>query len=320
MTILMSTRQRIIFLLGLGFVLMMSMMSFRSGQGTTYWYVNNEPYEWTFQDDVYAFRLVKGKKYSAPVDPAVVDYLHHGGTTCSEFNFIYFNAQSTGLERDKVIQDVKNDADFYASYDVVTLFPHLDYDKGMWFVADELIMVNFDFAKVDNPWINDFASRYNLLMINNLSGLPAGGNYTYIYLMSETDVMTKGGINIAREIYEADSNLLVNVQPNLINAYEGKSDIDTFIEDNNPSGKAKFYVTNANNQTLQVFYSIPGRYNHKGIINVFDYYGHQVISKMVTTENGNETLDISDLPGGIYISNIQSENGEILSTQKFRVL
>jgi len=146
-----------------------------------------------------------------------------------------------------------------------------------------------------------------------------GGNYTYIYRISSFDVSTKRAIGMAREIFEADSNYLINSQPNLINAYEGKSDIKTRVDDNNQFSKVKFYVTNANNSTLQVYYTLPEHYKNAQIT-IYDYYGHNVNAKIVKSGEGNVALSLSDLPSGFYIANIKSEKGEILSTQKFRVL
>ncbi len=312
----MTNSKRILLVLLGGLLILMSMMSFSWRSSTTYWYVNGQPYEWNFQQDVYAFRLQDASEFDvSQVNTQHIDHHEYRGDRNDKLNLIYFSEQSVISERDAIIRQIEGDIDFEAAFDVITLFPHLAYASGMWFVIDDQVLVNFR-NQLTEIQKEDWALAHDLTQLNDLSNMPPGGNYTYIYQLDDNTVELEGGINFARRIYEADSNALLNAQPNLINAYEGTGGLVSTkdAEERN----IRYYITNGDNNSLNVFLQLPEQAQGY-TVNIYDHIGRQWVQEAVQASDNNLRIDISGLASGLYITNLRDQTGKKVATQKFQV-
>ncbi|MEX0811166.1 MAG: T9SS type A sorting domain-containing protein [Chitinophagales bacterium] len=303
-------------------LLSISLISFRSDSDDLYWYVNGEPYYWEEQSDVYAFRMHNSSTAKLNIDEELVDRVQHRSDKKDKIRLVYFNEQSSEFDRQQVISEIESSIDFDISFPVITQFPNLKYDKGMWFVVDDHLMANFKPSEIDSSSVQNFEIKHNLLAINRPSGnLPSSASFTYIFEIDDTELKYANAIQLSRSIYLEDQQILKNIQPNLINAYEerGEEEVISSISDNAFSEEREFYLVNVTSEQVRVFCKLP-KIDQGIIFNIYDLTGRKLFTKTLNSGAIDFDINLSAYSRGLYIANLENKNGETIEQRKFRKL
>lgn len=306
----------------LGFVvliIMVGLLSFRPEAITTFWYVNGEEYHWYQQDDVFAYRNFGQEESTLVLDANYVAHTYFDTRSRHKLNFVYFKQDISESAREAIRQQIRGSQHFEAEFPAITLFKYLPYHEGKWFVTDDIIMVNFKDGVTDSE-IGSFESRNNLWAFSKPSETLPQGNYTYLYL---ADISYGNPIEQSRQLYEDEIDIVKNVQPNLINAYNEEGNVATNfssnIEDSHADSKERYYVVNVNNQSLQIFPELNDERQQVDFA-IYDYFGRKLISLPVDAQTHNHEVNIAHLATGFYISTIEDGHGKVIASQKFRKL
>lgn len=300
------------------FALAMGTVAFVShSASTTYWYVDGIRDNWFIQEDVYAFTTPDGSRYIGYVDNGVVaNHDFQNGV-----NLIYFKSQATEWERDRQIRDIKGDSDFAHENPVVTRFTMAPYKEGLWYVAGDKVLVTFQQGKVDNSVIEHISQKYDLNLMNDPSGMPDGGIYSYIFSRNESAFQQENIIELARNMYLQDSLLIRNAEPDLMRIYE----INTTVEESEPgehlNSGDEFYMVNEHNTRLEAYFTVTSTQQSLQFI-VTDLFGRN----MYVGELGrggmadSHIVDIAHLSQGTYFGTIIASDGQVIASRKFQKL
>lgn len=300
-----------------------SLISFRSDSEDLYWYVNGNPYYWESQNDVYAFRPIANSTPQFNFDENIVDRIQSRSDKRDRIILIYFNKNSSDFDRNQVISQIEISNDFDVSFPVITLFPNLTYDKGKWFVVDDQLMAIFNENVIDSNTIRNFEIKYNLLVTNSTgTGQPSNTSYTYIFEIDPVELSYANAIQLSRSIYMEDQQILQNLQPNLINAYEesGTGDIEVVssIYDTKNSDGIAFNLARLSNEHVKIM--IESTNQSYMSFNIYDLTGRKLFTKPINKGNLEFNINLSAYPKGLYIANLEGESSETLKQRKFRKL
>lgn len=300
-----------------------SLISFRSDSEDLYWYVNGNPYYWESQNDVYAFRPIANSTPQFNFDENIVDRIQSRSDKRDRIILIYFNKNSSDFDRNQVISQIEISNDFDVSFPVITLFPNLTYDKGKWFVVDDQLMAIFNENVIDSNTIRNFEIKYNLLVTNSTgTGQPSNTSYTYIFEIDPVELSYANAIQLSRSIYMEDQQILQNLQPNLINAYEesGTGDIEVVssIYDTKNSDGITFNLARLSNEHVKIM--IESTNQSYMSFNIYDLTGRKLFTKPINKGNLEFNINLSAYPKGLYIANLEGESSETLKQRKFRKL
>lgn len=295
-----------------------SMLSAKAGD--TWWYVHGEPYYWHYQTDVYAFRTADGKEWSESLDTGCVKFLYHRSMHHDKLNIIYFKAGCPDGGKEAVKEMIRISAWFGSEFPVITSYPDLPYSSAAWFVTDNLLLVNFNPDSLNERRFSKFKEKYGLKQINFPDSAIPGEIFTFIFEFDADKSEPGSAIDLARTIYEQDSGLVINVQPNLINAYEEVSDENNNVldagGDNFNEEDVEYYIISQNNRTVNLFVKYNG-YVPVTVIKVYDLFGRELSSQKSKSKEIKQEIIISDYVGGIYFASIENERGKVLGVQKF---
>lgn len=303
-----------------------SLISFRSDSDDLFWYVDGQPYYWETQQDVYAFRLKNDETAKFEISNPTVDRVQFRSDKKDKIQLVYFKENSSEFERQEVIGNIETSYNFDVSFPVITLFPNLTYKRAMWFVADDQLMVTFKENAIDSNGLQQFEIKHNLLCINKPYAMDQAHDfYTYIFKIDPQELVFTNAIQLARSIYIEESALIENIQPNLINAYEedNQSSVDstvaTSVETSITEKKEnKFYLVKQSRNQIQVSINweedMPFQYS----MNIYDLTGKKLFTKRINQQQIQFNLDLSAYPNGLYIANLEAENGLTVKQQKFR--
>lgn len=306
-----------------GFAVVVSTLAFvSSSTNSTYWYVDAVKEVWFVQEDVYAFRTNDNKAFEGFLDNSVVEKVMFRENYPDKLHFVYFKETASEWDIQGVIRGIERDVQFSRSFPTITRFNSASYKDGLWYAADDQLLVTFKGGTPDKQTLDRFMDRYDLVAMNDPSSLPAGGNYSYIFKWDATDMTIENGILLARAIYLADSNLVMNVEPNLLRAYDQGD--GTFLSNENganveESVEDKYYVVNDADQKLKAFFNINST-NKQMYFRVLDLYGREFYLSEVNAMDTQHQVDISVLPTGMYFSCISDKNGKVLVSQRFRIV
>lgn len=298
-----------------------SLISFRSDSEDLFWYVEGEPYFWEAQPDVYAYRVHQSNAEKLNLDESLVDRVQYRSAD-DKIRLVYFNEGTSEFDKQSVISQIENSYEFDVSFPVITLFPNLVYSKGMWFVTDDRLMVNFKSQELDSNSIQNFEIKYNLLALNRPPSNSSSSNFTYIFKIDPTELVYTNSISLAKSIYVEESQIIENIQPNLINAYEEQGEVEVInsVGDeliNAPSITNTFYIANLSNDQVKVFTSFPNLEESLSF-NVYDLTGKKLFTKALNSNQLDFIINLSAYPTGMYIANVEKNTGEAVGQYRFR--
>jgi len=307
---------------GLGAIIVTAAFAFRSESNDPFYYANGQKLYWQFQYDMYAFRTVDDDTFKQILDTAVVDRVDFRSGYPDKLHLVFFSRNSSNWQRLQVIDDIERDGAFSRSFPVVTMFDNTPSEAGLWYVADDMLMVMFKNDSVRQAHLSRILDEYNLTQVNDPSTLPSGGNYAYILRWDDTDTTVANSVELSREMFEQDSAVLWSVEPNLIRGYEPVwvEDNDTaetttdIYNVNSESTAPTFYVFNQDGQTLQAHFQVKeSRYYFR----VYDLFGRLLIERHLSSESTSANININHLSRGIYFSTLETLDGKPFATVKF---
>ncbi len=305
-----------------GAVIITAAFAFKQANPDPFYYSNGAKVYWQVQQDMYAFRTVGEQEFSAKLDSAVVDRVEFRGGYPDKLNLVFFSDNSTNWQRLQIIDDIQHHIAYSHDFPVVTMFDNTPSEAGLWYVADDLIMVMFKNDSLRDVHLSRIKEDYSLTQINDPSQMPAGGNYAYIFKWDIWDEAVINSIELSREMFERDSAVLWSVEPNLIRGYEPAwvedSDTTETLTDvydlDSESSAPTFYVFNQSGQTLQAHFKVKeSRYYFR----VYDLFGRLLIERHLSSENERVDVNINHLTRGIYFSTLETLNGKPFATVKF---
>ncbi len=304
---------------GFGAVIITMAFAFRSGSNDPYYYANGEKLYWQSQYDVYAFRTVDEDSFKMALDSAVVDYVDYRGNQPDKLHFVFFSANSSNWQRLQVIDDIERHNSFSRSFPVVTMFEYTPAEAGLWYVADDQIMLMFKTDSLRQAHLPRLMAEYNLEQVNDPSNLPAGGNYAYILKWDVRDSLVMNSIDLSRTMFERDSAVLWSAEPNLIRGYE-----PVWLEEDDMSTAAPSLDSEASAATLYVVSQPGGTLNVHVIckqphyvFRMYDLFGRLLTERRLTAEDTQLDLNIGHLSRGIYFSTLETTGGQPFATVKF---
>lgn len=293
-------------------------IAFRHAEDPFY-YANGEKLYWQTQYDMYAFRTVGDLRFNAGYDSSVVDRIEFRGNYPDKLNLLFFSPNSSNWQRLQVIDDIQNHITFNREFPVVTMFDNTPSEEGLWYVADDLIMVMFKNDSIAQAHLPRILDEYGLNQINDPSNLPAGGTYAYILKWDTRDLNIINSVELSRQMYERDSAVLWSVEPNLIRGYEPVwvEDTDTMSTSSpslhSESSAATLYVVSQGDVLNVYFKTREPQY----LVRVYDLFGRMLIQRHQTANDTQADINTSHLSGGIYFATLETNNGEPFATVKF---
>lgn len=307
------------------FLLVMSIVGFvAQSSSSTYWYVDGVKDTWFMQEDVYAFRTNDLAEFRGGFSDAIVEQVVFRKNYPDKLHLVYFKSGTSDWDRQNTINQIKDDAQFSRDFPVITRFNTATYQDGLWYVSDDQLLVTFRGGAPGESALKTWTGKHGLVTMHNPSNLPEGGNYSYIFKWDAQDADIQNGILLARQIYLQDSSVLLNVEPNLIKAYDEYAEpvtpapISTSVASiDGESTTDKFYVVNEHNTELQVFFNINSTKNNLQF-SIFDLQGRQHHFRPIDWQETQLRADIANLPAGVYFSCILNEGGQIMVSQRFR--
>jgi len=286
--------------------------------GDTWWYVRGKPYYWHFQPDVFAFRTFNKTLFTEPLDTSCVKYLFCRDKHRDKLNIIYFRQGCSEVAKEAVKEMIRSSPEFEAEFPVITLHPELPYSSAAWFVLDDLLLVNFNPDSLCEKRFGEFKDDYGLKQINFPDSIFPEGIFTYIFEFDANGMKPGTAIDLAKTIYLEESRWVINVQPNLIQAYEkvSHSSSTSAGEQNLTAESMEFHVVTHDNRTIKVYVKFRGEIPLT-VIRVYDLFGREMSSAKERSAVINQEFNISDYAGGIYFASIENERREVLGVQKF---
>lgn len=305
-----------------GAVIITAAFAFKQANPDPFYYANGDKVYWQTQYDMYAFRTVGEQEFDVKLDSTVVDRVEFRSGYPDKLNLVFFSDNSSNWQRLQVIDDIQRHIAYSRDFPVVTMFDNTPSEAGLWYVADDLIMVMFKNDSLRDIHLPRIKEDYSLTQINDPSQMPAGGNYAYIFKWDIWDEAVINSIELSREMFERDSAVLWSVEPNLIRGYEPAwvedSDTTETLTDvydlDSESSAPTFYVFNQSGQTLQAHFKVKeSRYYFR----VYDLFGRLLIERHLSSENERVDVNINHLTRGIYFSTLETLNGKPFATVKF---
>lgn len=301
------------------FFMLCAMSPATEEEGDTYWYVNGDKYYWHYQPDVFAFRRKNGEPWSGMLDTNCVKFIFHRGVHSDKMNVLYFKAECSEQDREAIRETIRAEAQFEREFPAITLFPEQDYDGQAWFVIDDLLLVNFNRDSINQTAFSAFKQKYKLSQINFPDSVFPENIVTYVFQTNITDSKSSA-IDLARTIYTQESGFVLNVQPNLIFAYEAASDdnINLLNAGSNsimPSNVEYYLLNNQSRQVKLVvrFKSGAGQANVK----VYDLFGREMAQYEIAGQRMQVDIPTDDYTSGIYFVSIENKRGEPIAVDKF---
>ncbi len=306
-------------MLGAGVVVGLTSMTQKSAQ-ESFWYVNGEEYHWHEQPDVFAFRLTGGSIWQDAMDVHCVGKLLHRAQHRDKMNLIFFKRECTENERQTVKNVIEQHPMFEAEFPVITLFPHLSYKEAKWFALDNLLLVNFNHDSLSESKFNAFKQEFGLQQLNFPDAIFPDGYFTYIFEYNVQHQSPKTAIKLAREIYELHNGFVVNIQPNLINAYQEVSDDAQVVSDNQikttPPAKIEYIMIHKQNGTIKLMVDLKNNAPEANI-KVYDLYGRMLYGFNAMSSKIEHDINISGFVCGIYFVSIENRKGEVMGMHRF---
>lgn len=306
----------------LGAVIVTAAFAFRTEITDPFYYANGQKVYWQTQYDMYAFRTVGEVPFTGDLDTTVVDRMEFRDNYPDKLHLVFFKPNSSNWQRLQVMDDIEHHVAFSHAFPVITMFDNTPSEAGLWYVADDLLMVMFKNDSIRNIHLPRIIAEYNLTQINDPSQLPAGGNYAYIFKWDIWDDAIVNSVELSREMYERDSAVLWSVEPNLIRGYE-----PVWVEDSDTTETATnvysmdseasaptFYVFNQGGQTLQAHFKVK---ESKYYFRVYDLFGRLLIERHLSSDSKRVDVNIGHLSRGIYFSTLETLDGKPFATVKF---
>lgn len=303
-----------------GFAFVVSTLAFVSSTAnSTYWYVDGMKDVWFVQDDVYAFRTVDNNTFSGSIDYSVVDKMVFRENYPDKLHLVYFKSTASDWDKQNVIRDIEHSTQFSRTFPTITRFNTASYEDGLWYVADDQLLVTFKGGNPSEQTLDRFMNKYDLVAMNDPSNLPDGGNYSYIFKWDASDLTIENSILTAREMYIEDSSILSNVEPNLLRAFDQGDGTFLSTGATEEIEADKFYVVNDDNSELKAFFNVSSS-TSKMQFRVLDLQGREFYVSNIDAQDTQHRVNISMLTTGMYFSCITNENGKVIVSQRFRIV
>lgn len=292
-----------------------------SSQQTYFWYKNGEKDVWQVQGDVFAFTTNDGHAYAGYVDHSLVDSIYFRAQYPDKLQLVYFKGGTSFADRNSYINGIRQSSHYQRSYPVVTRFNTAPYTEGLWYVADNQILVTFRNGNPSAVDLSKFKNQYALTQLNDPSNLPAGGVYSYIFSWDVNNHAITNSLDYCQLIYEHDSTLVANAEPNLIKAYRELYKPDDYLSaqtiETSGEEELNYYIYLENNSNLSAYFDFKNQRSSYHFV-VVDLFGREYTNQAL--ENGHSFIqvDVSELAAGVYVSCLVDDNGAVQATQKFR--
>lgn len=185
---------------------------------SVFFYDHNGNQRWYYvQKDVYSFRLQNGQEYEDPnIDMNVVDRKYHQTGGQRKLNVVEF--KNTSLEPGREIEKnrARNKPNFECEFLVLSEEKDASKDEGKWVTSDDILIVSFHDPHISQSQVQAFANRNDLLISHSPSNqLDDNYKWSYLFKVKNNKCLLKNTIDIAKEIYENEHNILDYVYPNL---------------------------------------------------------------------------------------------------------
>jgi uncharacterized protein YneR len=284
-------------------------------QSSLYWYYNGQELRWSAQPDVFVFRMKDHKAFIGPVDEAIVEATEFRNDDPDKLNIFFFRNGTSQSEINGIIAQVKETAGFEAEFPAITMLPAAAYTENMWYFANDRLIVQFRSDSLARAHVTAFKQRYSLVQTNDVSNLPAGGIYAYIFQFTP-GTGYQNVLELTQTIYQQDSSFVLSAEPNLVKIYrQPVSGVTSTADEQNATFEEEFYVVNDREQTLQAYFKLkPQQLN----FSAYDIFGRQVYIQKVPAGEKHIDLDISTFSPGIYFACMEDANGQPLYVRKFR--
>lgn len=311
---------KVTYMLG-AFAMVASIVGFvAQSASSTYWFVDGIKDTWFIQEDVYAFRTNDLEKFEGEIDDAIVEQIVFRSNYPDKLHLVYFKEDVYAWDKQSFREKIQSHPQFLRDFPVVTRFNSASYKDGLWYVSDDQLLVTFRGGAPKESTLKQWKNKHELVAMNNPENMPEGGNYSYIFKWDAQDTYIQNGVLLARDIYLEDSSIIINVEPNLIKAYDEYADPIMSVRENVQEGAAdKYYVVNEGNSQLQAFFNI-NTTREQLEFRILDLQGRQFFNKILNWQDTQVRADIATLPSGVYFSCIANARGEILVSQRFRKL
>lgn len=303
---------------GVGAIIVTMAFAFTNSAEDPYYYANGEKLYWRPQYDVYAFRTVGEDSFKGVLDSTVVDRIDYRSNYPDKLHLVFFSPNSSNWQRLQVIDDIERDIAHAKTFPVVTMFENTPADAGLWYVADDLIMVMFKNDSLRQAHLPRILQQYHLSQVNDPSNLPLGGTYAYILQWDVRDTSISNSVELSRLMYEQDSAVLWSAEPNLIRGYE-----PTWIDDNNTttgtpnldseSTAATLYVVNQGSM-LNVYFKATVPHFH---FRMYDLFGRLLTERHLAEADTRVDINLSHLSAGVYFGTLETTDGKPFATVKF---
>ena len=198
---------------------------------SVYWYVKGQPQYWYVQQDVWAFRLITGEKYTATFDQNIIKEIEHRRDKPRKVNEVYFKPGSTPADRAKERKRIEQHPKFQCAFKVITRYKsEVNNRLAMkWLSTSDIINVIFNDPDPSQAAIQQFKTKYGLFTEHVPDpALPKVGNssWTYAFGVNNNFCQTRTSVSVSALIIEQDAALVKIAEP--------------LIEPNEPSQAIEF--------------------------------------------------------------------------------
>jgi len=209
-----------------------------ANQENNSWYFKNELKSTFYQKDVYVFGLVGGE-LTDPFNGSIVEELSYSSPLNQ--NTLLFSNSSTASERNTIIAQIRNRSDFQFEFPSVTTQPSAAHADNRWMKSNDRINIVFRDPNPSPVLEKYLVEKYNLSIYHKPSAsLPSGANsWTYTYRLKTTDCVCRNAIDVAREIYQQDGNIVKIAEP-MLEPVAATASVDT----NDPYFSRAWHIKN----------------------------------------------------------------------------
>ncbi|GIV32534.1 MAG: hypothetical protein KatS3mg031_0069 [Chitinophagales bacterium] len=299
--------------------LCLSLWAHAQSSSRLWWYVNGQPFYWSSQPDVLAFRIPDDNHtLQLPEDNCVKYAFTHEGYQYAIY-IIYLNNGCTESEKEQIKNHILQQSRFADELPVLTLFPELTYDAAAWFTLDNLLLVNFHPEQLNREGYALFKKAYKLHAINFPEQAEPEKVFTYIFETTSAD--SANAIDLSRKIYEENPLLVANVQPNLITAYRPVPEKST-PAGNNPdvppeaTTPLEFYFFNLSDQKIRVIANLQ-KPETNVFLTIYDFFGRVVYREHISDPSIQQEIDISEWISGAYFFCIENASKQQMGMREF---
>lgn len=286
-----------------------------------HWYNDDTPSQWFQQEDVFSFTTISETQFTGSVNMAVVDSLVFRETP-DHLNVVYFNENSSITNRQLVVVQISEHPEFRAAVAVVTTDSTAGYSQGLWNLTDDQVLIVFRNGNVSSSQLLQFLDDYFLELRHAPgSGLPSGGNYTYIFEADDStlNAMNLNTASLAAMIYEQDSLMIKSVSPNLLDMFQPTGGFNPAIAETHEAPTAHDEPADwkvVYNFSQNIHFTINPETDHTTAVGMFDLNGREHYFTLLPPGENGYSIDVSQFEKGMYFLNVAEAEGRLIFSYK----